>query len=293
MTPDSTTTFEELYPFRSNFIELDGLRYHYLDEGEGPALVLLHGNPTWSFYYRNLVLGLRQDFRVIVPDHIGCGLSDKPSDYPYRLENHIANVERLLDHLELPELYLGVHDWGGPIGLGYAVEHAAKVRKLIVFNTTVHITRRYPWSILAGKLPLVGMVGIRCFNLFALAAARFGSKRPDKMTPAVKAGYLKPYDSFANRIATLRFVQDIPLGPGHPSWETGQRIESRLGELADTPTLICWGGQDICFTSYFLHEWQRRMPQARVKLFADAGHYVVEDAGDEILALMREFLAEG
>ena len=110
--------FEDIYPFKSNFLNIDGIKYHYLDEGSGETIVMLHGNPTWSFYYRNLIIGLRDNYRIIVPDHIGCGMSDKPQDYSYHLENHIKNLTIFLQTLNIPNLRLIVHDWGGPIGLG-------------------------------------------------------------------------------------------------------------------------------------------------------------------------------
>src|SRR5262245_5273337 len=119
------TPFRELYPFQSHWLVLDGLRYHYLDEGpkEAPPILMLHGNPTWSFYYRPLIPTLSQTHRVIVPDHMGCGLSDKPQNYPYNLEQHIQNVEKLIAHLGLRQITLVVHDWGGVIGMGYATRH--------------------------------------------------------------------------------------------------------------------------------------------------------------------------
>ena len=117
------------------------------------------------------------------------------------------------------------------------------------------------------------------------------SKNRGKMTAEVKAGYLRPYDNYANRIATLRFVQDIPLNPNHPSWSDGIRIFENLDKLQDKPMLICWGDQDFCFTEIFLDELKRRFPQAEVYRFPDAGHYVLEDAFDEIKPLVKKFLA--
>ena len=120
-----------LYPFASHYAVIAGGRQHYLDEGRGPAVVMLHGNPTWSFYYRNLVLALRDEHRVIVPDHMGCGLSDKPQEYTYTLRQHIDNLEHLLDEeLQVPEVDLVVHDWGGAIGMGYAVRHPERIRQI-------------------------------------------------------------------------------------------------------------------------------------------------------------------
>ncbi len=283
---------QALYPFAAHYLDLDGVRMHYLDEGSGPTVVLLHGNPTWSFYYRELVLALRGEYRVIVPDHIGCGLSDKPQDYPYRLATHVANLERLLTHLNVGPLTLGVHDWGGPIGLGYAARHREALERLVVFNTTCHLTRDYPWRILVCKLPLLGALGVRGLNGFVLAAQRLAVCQRAPLAPSVRAGYLLPYDTYAHRVAVHRFVQDIPLGPGHPTWATGQEILANLDWLRHKPTLICWGARDFCFTDRFLAQWRQRLPQARVHVFPAAGHYVVEDAAPEIIPLLREFLHE-
>ncbi len=284
-------SFEELYPFESNYLNLDGHRYHYLDEGEGPVLLMLHGNPTWSFYYRDLVLAMRDRYRVIVPDHMGCGFSDKPQDYEYRLATHMGNVQRLLDELDIESYSLVCHDWGGPIGFGVAEQHPERVESLVVFNTTCQVTCRYPWRILMCKLPLIGRAAIRGANLFALGGIVMGSKNSERMTPHVRAGYLKPYDSYEHRIANLRFVEDIPLGPAHPSWETAKEVERQLDRLKAKPMLVCWGKKDFCFDDFFLAQWQRDFPGADFHVFPDAGHYVVEDASDEIIPLMRNFLS--
>lgn len=282
--------FTELYPFASHYLDLDGLRYHYLDEGTGPVVLMLHGNPTWSFYYRRLALALRDRYRVIVPDHIGCGFSDKPQDYPYRLATHIANLRRLVEHLQLTRFSLVVHDWGGPIGCGFAVTRPECLHRLVVLNTTIQVTTHYPRRILLCRWPLLGPLAVRGLNGFARAAVRLACTKP--LTPAVKAGYLRPYDSYAHRIAILRFVQDIPLGEGDPSWATAEEIEAKVSCLGPVPKLICWGQRDFCFTQFFLDGWRARFPDARVHVFPEAGHYVLEDAFDEILPLVQAFLAE-
>jgi haloalkane dehalogenase len=280
----------KLYPFQSHFLDLDGLQYHYLDEGDGDVLLMLHGNPTWSFYYRNLVLGLKDQYRVIVPDHIGCGLSDKPQDYPYRLSQHIANLERLADKLQLNNITLVVHDWGGAIGMGYAVRHPETVKRFVVFNTAAFLMPRIHFLLKVCRIPVLGTLAIRGFNAFAGMAVILASKNREKMTPQVKAGYLAPYNSYANRVANLRFVRDIPMTPRGRSYATLQEIERGLKQFQDRPMLIMWGGKDFVFNRDFLDRWREYFPKAQVKEFAHAGHYVVEDAGDAILPLMRVFL---
>ncbi len=157
-------TLKELYPFQSNFIELDGLKYHYLDEGKGEPVVMLHGNPTWSFYYRRLVSGLREQYRVIVPDHMGCGLSDKPQKYNYRLKQHIDNLDIFLEKLELKNITFALHDWGGAIGMGWAVRNPKRVKRFVVFNTAAFLLPCIPFRISICRIPVFGDIAVRCFN---------------------------------------------------------------------------------------------------------------------------------
>ena len=278
-----------LYPFEPHYLDLGGPKMHYVDEGQGPPLVMLHGNPTWSFYYRDLVKGLCDRHRVIVPDHIGCGLSEKPQRYAYTLATHIDSLERLLDHLELDNLTLIVHDWGGAIGFGFACRQPQRVGRFVVFNTAAFFGRT-PLRIRACRIPVFGTVVVRGLNAFARAAVRMACVDRSRMTGAVKAGYLLPYRDFASRVAIHRFVQDIPTRPAHPTYPLIQSIDVALPQFRDRPMLICWGLRDFCFTEAYLDGWITRFPEAEVHRFAGAGHYVVEDAGEKILPLVRDFL---
>ena len=130
-----TVDWRQLYPFASHTLPLGSWRYHYLDEGSGEPLLMVHGNPTWSFYWRNLILAFRDRYRVVAPDHMGCGWSDKPQAYPYCLSTHIANLVQLIEHLDLRAVTLLVHDWGGPIGLGAALRVPDRIARLVLFNT--------------------------------------------------------------------------------------------------------------------------------------------------------------
>jgi cis-3-alkyl-4-acyloxetan-2-one decarboxylase len=280
----------KLYPFSSNFLQLEKFCYHYLDEGSGETLLMLHGNPTWSFYYRNLILGLKDSYRCVVPDHMGMGKSDKPQDYPYTLSRHIENLEKLVDHLDLDNITLVVHDWGGAIGMGFAVRHPEKIRRLVVFNTAAFLSKEIPLSLSLCRVPGIGAIAIRGFNAFARGAIRWACAKQERMTKEVQAGYLEPYDSFANRIANLRFVQDIPLGPETPSYVVVQHIEENLKLFQNHPVQIIWGAHDFVFNDHFLKRWQEIFPQAEVNRMEDAGHYVVEDAHELILPMMKEFL---
>ena len=291
------TPFKDLYPFESHWLDLDQVRYHYLDEGprepDTPVVVMVHGNPTWSFYYRTLIPTISQTHRVIVPDHVGCGLSDKPQDYAYTLNQHVENLEALIAHLGLENLTLIVHDWGGAIGMGYATRHPQNVARFVVFNTAAFFLPVIPLSLRLARSPVLGELVVRGLNGFAGLAQIWATAHRERFTSPVRAGYLAPYDSWRNRIAIYRFVQDIPIGNDHPSRDTLNAIDTNLGLFRHHPMLIIWGAKDFVFTERnFLPEWQKRFPDAQVRVVPDAGHYVVEDAHERIVPWVMEFLQE-
>ena len=284
--------WRSLYPFASHEIVVGSHRYHYLDEGAGAPLLLVHGNPTWSFYWRELVKALRGRWRVIVPDHIGCGLSDKPPPgaYSYRLAQRIDDLRQLVEHLGLEQVTLLAHDWGGAIGMGVAGEMPQRFARFVLFNTAAFRSQRMPWLIRLCRAPLLGRLGVQGLNLFARAALRMAVAKPERMTPAVRAGLLAPYDSWQHRTAIDRFVGDIPLGPGHPSYDTLVKIETSLALFRDRPACFIWGMRDWCFTPHFLARFLEFFPAAEVHRLADAGHYVVEDAYEQIVPIVERFL---
>ena len=276
------------FSFRRNFFEVGGHKLHYVDEGRGPTLVFLHGNPTWSYYWRSLLAALRSQYRVIAPDHLGCGLSDKPQDWDYVLRNHVANTTALLDHLGVKDVTLCLHDWGGAIGMGYAVARPSVAMRFVLFNTAAFTSKEMPLRLSLCRVPGFGKLSIQGLNAFAWGATWMATAKG--LSREVRREYLRPYDSFRNRIATYRFVQDIPLSPRHRSWGELRRIEDGLGQFRDRPMTLLWGGRDWVFHKGFLDEWRRRFPRAESHLFEDAGHYVVEDAGERIVPLVRSFL---
>ena len=274
-----------------------GLRYHFLDEGQGEPVVMLHGNPTWSFYYRKLVEALvPAGYRTIVPDHVGCGRSDRPGDdrYDYTLESRVRDLERLLDHLGLDTgLTLVMHDWGGGVGMAFAARQPERVARLVVLNTAgFHLpaSKMFPWPLWVCRDTFLGAWLVRGLNAFCRGTALIGCKHT-KMSRAVRNAYLAPYDSWANRIAVQRFVQDIPLRPGDRSYDLITLAQDRLALFADRPTLIAWGLRDFVFDRHFLAEWERRLPRAEVHRFPRAGHYILEDEAGQIVPLVRDFLA--
>jgi haloalkane dehalogenase len=288
MQLSDTDDWRRLYPFCSRHLELGDLRMHYLDEGQGQPLLMVHGNPTWSFYWRNLVLGLRDRWRAIVPDHIGCGLSDKPQIYEYCLRQHIDNLVRLIEQLDLRHATLVAHDWGGAIGIGAVQQLPERFSRLILFNTGAFPPPFVPWRIRLCRLPILGQFAVRGLNLFARAALTMAVAQP--LPVAVRRGLLAPYDSWAHRLAIHRFVRDIPLRRSHPTWQTLEDIERGLPALGDRPVQLIWGMLDWCFTPVCLDRLVAHFPSAEVVRLADASHYVVEDAQERIVARVRAFL---
>ena len=278
-----------LFPFKAHYMQLGGPRLHYVDTGSGPPVLMLHGNPTWSFYYRELIADLSADHRVIVPDHVGCGLSDKPRRYPYRLATHIDNVERLADRLGLEDITLVVHDWGGAIGFGLAARRPERIRRFVILNTAAFFGR-VPRRIRICRWPIFGPLVVRGANAFAAGAIRQACRNRERMTPDVRDGYLFPYRSYADRVGVLRFIQDIPTRPSHPTYDTMKTVEAALPTFRDRPMLIAWGMRDFCFDERYLQGWIDRFPEAQVHRFEEAGHYVLEDAAEEIIPLVRSFL---
>jgi haloalkane dehalogenase len=281
-----------LYPFRSHEIMLGGHRYHYLDEGDGPVLLLVHGNPTWSFYWREVVAALSNRYRLVVPDHIGCGLSDKPSaaDYSYRLAQRIDDLGRLIDRLDLGQITLVAHDWGGAIGMGAAVAAEQRFARFVLLNTAAFRAATCPLRIRVCRTPVLGRVAVQGLNLFARLALRMAVCHGQRMTPAVKAGLLAPYDRWAHRIAVHRFMTDIPLHAAHPSYAALHDVETGLARFRNHPVCLIWGMRDWCFTPAFLARFLEFFPEAEVHRLEDAGHYVVEDAYERIVPILDRFL---
>ena len=285
-----------LYPFKSHYFDRGAeLRMHYLDEGgDAPPVLMVHGNPSWSFYYRNLVQALSGTHRCIVPDHIGMGLSDKPndSDYSYTLAQRIDDLGALIESLNLSQpITLVVHDWGGMIGLGWAVRHPQRIARIVILNTAAFPLPRdkaFPGALRFTRSAL-GAFLVRGFNAFSWGATVVGCKR-NPMPPEIARAYQAPYDNWHNRIATLRFVQDIPLDSGDSGYALVEDVASKLHQFQNTPALIAWGAKDFVFDDAFLREWYNYLPQAKVYRVPDAGHYVLEDAADEVIPMIVDFI---
>jgi len=263
---------------------------HYLDVGEGPAVVMVHGNPTWSFYYRELVAELSADHRCIVPDHVGCGLSDKPADWGYGIADHVHNLAELLGQLQLRDATLVVHDWGGAIGYAAALQYPEVFQRFVVLNTAAFYLP-LPFGLRALRLPLYGPVMIRGLNGFFPMGWHMATVQKQRFTAAVKEGYLAPYGSYAERRAILRFIQEIPIEEDHPTRTLVTELEQGLPQLVGRPHLVCWGLKDPVFHPGYLAAWKEWVPHAEVHEYDDAGHWVMDEVPDRIRPLVRDFLA--
>ena len=284
------------WPYAERHTPIGGHDMAYVDEGSGPPVLLVHGNPTWSFYFRSLVAALpAAGLRAIAPDHIGMGRSAKPStaDYPHTLQRRVDDLADFIAGLGLTEpLSLVVHDWGGAIALAWAVDHVDQVDKLVLLNTgafPLPAGKSLPWSLRAARLPVVGDLAVTRLNAFSQGALVLGSGRR-RLPAQARAGLLAPYDTPAHRVAVSQFIKDIPLHTGDPAYAVLARTEARLPLLKDVPTMVCWGMKDPVFDAVVLDHLVGLLPKARVHRFADAGHYVLEDAADRIVPLVTRVL---
>jgi haloalkane dehalogenase len=259
-----------------------------VDEGEGDTVMMLHGNPTWSFYYRELIQHLRSTFRCIAIDNMGCGLSDKPQNYSYRLADHIFNARKVAEHLKLGRFHLVMHDWGCAIGMALAERWPERIESLVIMNGAAFHSPQIPKRIALCKIPLLGSFLVRGLNAFVLGSNLMATAKGLDSTVAL--GYKFPYDSWKNRIAIKKFVEDIPLHRNHPSWDTLTAIQDGLFLLSQKKILLLWGARDFCFTEVFFNEWKQFFSRTKDVVYEDAGHYVLEDMGKEAVSEIRQFI---
>ena len=284
-----TRPFQALYPFAPQFLDVGGHALHYVDEGEGGgALLCVHGNPSWSFYWRRIIQAMAPSSRVIAPDHLGMGLSDRVAG-GIKLRGHIDALVQLIDELDLDDITLVCHDWGGAIGFGAVARRRDKFRRFIVTNSAAFPSGQMPRRIAACRFPGIGRVAVQGGNAFARAAVRTTTVVP--LDDEVKRGLLAPYGSWKDREQIWRFVEDIPMDTKHPSWNLLCEIGESLVEVRGAPMEIVWGMQDWCFTPVFKTAWETRFPDAAVTMLDGAGHYVNEDAPEAVIAAIQRVLS--
>jgi cis-3-alkyl-4-acyloxetan-2-one decarboxylase len=292
MGQDLSGDFGGAFPFDPRWLEAGDVRLHYVDEGprDGPAILMLHGNPTWSYMYRRPIAELAAGgHRCVAVDHMGFGRSDKPPHLrDYTLETHIENVGRLIDELDLRDIVLAAHDWGGPIGLGALLGRRERLRALLLMNT-------WAWelpSFLPGFLRQFRGEGLG--EILAMANNAIVESIPGGMTnrdvdPAMVDAYRAPFPDYWSRIGTLAFIRDIPLTENDMSAPLMGHIHESLPGL-NVPLLLIWGLRDRVFVPAFLEQWQAIFPDSH-KVELQAGHYLVEDAPDEVADAIHEFVS--
>lgn len=295
-------TFGGLWPYAPRWFDTPDGRLHYVDEGpcDGRPVVLLHGNPTWGFLYRNFIGPLVDaGHRVIVPDHLGFGRSDKPRDPRcYRIEEHVRRLDDLLESLDLHEATVVPQDWGGPIGLAWAVAHPERVAGLFLLNTAAHILVNdvgIPLTLRMFRAPALGEIMVKGLGLFhRVFLFRVGTTRHDRLTRAVKRAYLAPHPTWSSRTGVLVFPREIPAGRADRRWAAfAGPLEAGLAqELGDRPVRIVWAMRDPGFPPEWIEQmWLRTFPDAGVRRLPDAGHYLQEDAHEQIVPELLTFLA--
>jgi haloalkane dehalogenase len=274
------------YPFSPKYYDLPMGRMHYVDEGDSDhAVVMVHGNPAWSFTYRKLIKCLSKRFRCIAPDHIGFGLSDKPEKWDYLPESHALNFERLLDHLDLKSITLVVGDWGGPIGMSYAVNHPDKIRSIIITNTWMWPVKGvFHYEIFSRFMGgIIGRVLIRKYNFFVTVLMRkmFGTE----LSPHIHQHYLEPLKTPGERKGCWVFPKQII---GSSDWLLS--IWKKREAIAKKPSLIVWGKKDIAFRDIELNQWKDLFQDTVVHEYSNVGHFVQEELGDELCPLVEKHL---
>ena len=286
-------------PYRSKHLRVGDHCIAYLDEGvtasedaNSPTILCVHGNPTWSFYYRRVIERLSPTCRVVAVDHVGCGRSDKPTkdEFAYTMAAHRDNLIAVIDQLNLQNIVLLAHDWGGAIGLSAAHARRDRLSGIVLLNTAAFPPPYMPHRIAACRWPIVGTPAVRGLNLFAVAAITQAMSRTQLSKEAAK-GLLAPYDSWGNRVAIDRFVRDIPLHAGHPTHATLKELEQNLPDFQSLPIQLIWGMQDWCFRPECLRIFQKVWPSAGTKELLTTGHYVMEDSPEETLDTIEAFLS--
>lgn len=282
---------QDLYPFTSRWLEVEGLPVHYVDEGEGPALLFLHGNPTWSFLYRDVIRALRDRFRCLALDYPGMGMSAKPrdvgrDDYGFTPAEHSRVVEGFVDALDLEDLTLMVQDWGGPIGIGFATRRPERVARLVIGNTWAWPAEEFDMKLFSAMFGLgPGRFAVTRFNVFIERLLPMGCER--ELAAEVMAAYRAPFPTPADRVPIATFARSIVKARPFLT-----EVVQNLDAVVDKPVQIIWGKKDRAFRKRELERWKRIFPDARVRVLDDAGHFIQEDAAGAIVEEIGELMAQ-
>ena len=286
-------TFEGTFPFAPHYHSIEGVDMHFVDEGSGEPVVMVHGDPTWGYLYRNFIPVLSQRRRCVVPDQMGMGKSANPQERSlYRLQQHRANLEALLLHLDLHDITLVLHDWGGPVGLGVATRHPERIKRLVLMNTWAFV----PWP--GGPFPrLLELIRSERGEAFVLQkngylepALRGTTYHSEQLTKIVMEAYRAPYPTPESRLALLCWSRDIPVQETDVSYAEMKQIEQGLSQFSRTPILLVWGMKDPVLSVSVLHRWQQLYPHATTHELEDASHFLQEDAPERVVQWIEAFL---
>jgi haloalkane dehalogenase len=288
-TPDEAFAHLPDYPFAPNGHDHDGLRMHYVDEGAGDPVLLLHGEPTWSFLWRRVIPRIvAAGGRAIAPDLLGFGRSDKPTDPGwYTYDRHVASVAGLVDALDLRRLTLVVHDWGGPVGLRIAVEHGERVDRLVVLDTGIWAGRAPSETWLRFRAAVRHVGGALDIGRLVAAGTAHG------LADEVRAAYDAPFPTPESKTGALAFPELVPTEPEHPSAAAMNRVRDALRSWRK-PALVLWGAEDVVLPPQIAERLVELIPGAQgPQLVAGASHFVQEDAPEEVAAAILDFLYAG
>lgn len=299
MALETDWTFGGTFPFEPRwFTTGDGVQIHYVDEGprDGEPIVMLHGNPTWSYLYRRFVSAFADaGYRAVAHDQMGFGRSEKPPrESEYRIDRQARHFGELMDHLRLDGITLIFSDFGGPVGLGWAVDHPERIRRLVVFNSYTGWIP--PGQKMPGVFKLIrgrttGPLIVKRLHFYVRGMLfKKGIMHMDRIGPNERAAYFAPHPSAADRAGLLEYARLIPWDDGNPTLELGQHVEDTIDGLLDKDALICWPMKDIAFPDEALQQWRDRFPNAEVHEIPDAGHFVQEDAHERLIPWILDFL---
>ncbi|GAB3196673.1 haloalkane dehalogenase [Pontibacter aydingkolensis] len=275
-----------LYPFAHNTVDLPAGQMHYVDEGEGEPVVFVHGTPTWSFVWRQQIKSLSRTNRCIAPDHLGFGLSEKPAGFAYTPEAHADNLERLIEHLQLKNITLVVHDFGGPIGLRYAIKYTENVKRLVILNTWMWSLEEESKIMRISKF-MAGAIGRFLYLQMGFSAKVLlpqGYHESKHLTKDIKQHYQKPLSTPASRKGTWQFAKAL-----HKSNPYFAELWRQQDKLRSINKLILWGEKDKLLPLHFLDKWQQAFPETKTIKYK-AGHFLQEERGGEVADAIKQFV---
>jgi haloalkane dehalogenase len=278
-----------LYPFENKFIQLDEGKMHYVDEGEGDIILFVHGTPTWSFLYREYITELSKKYRCIAIDHIGFGLSEKPEGFNGKPQSHSKNLTELIEKLDLKNITIVVHDFGGPIGLSSAISNHNRIKQVVMFNTWLWETKSNPDAQKIDKIinSKMGKFLYLRMNFSPNNLLKKGFHDKKNLSKKIHKQYINPFPNKLSRFSLLNLGKSLV---GSSDWYQEQWLN--LGKLEQKSWLILWGTKDEFITTDYLQKWKKRLPNAKIKEF-NCGHFLQEEKTKETIQEIERFMKIG